>query len=97
MKKVLIALMFVPAIAFASEDLSKKNGCIACHAVDKKLVGPSFKDISSKYKSKKDGAAYLAGKIRSGGAGVWGPIPMPAQAHVKEEDAKKIADWILTK
>ena len=97
MKKVLIALMFVPTIVFANEDLLKKNGCIACHAVDKKLVGPSFKDISSKYKSKKDGAAYLAGKIKSGGAGVWGPIPMPAQAHVKEEDAKKIADWILTK
>ena len=66
MKKVLIALMFVPSIVFANEDLLKKNGCIACHAVDKKLVGPSFKDISLKYKSKKDGAAYLAGKIRSG-------------------------------
>lgn len=97
MKKLVIALMLVPTFAFASEDLAKKNMCLACHAVDKKLVGPSFKDISAKYKSKKDNVAYLAGKIKSGGGGVWGPVPMPAQPQLKEEDAKKLAEWILTK
>ena len=97
MKNFAIALLFVPVISFAGEDLVKKYGCVACHAVDKKMVGPAFKDISSKYKSKKDNVSYLAGKIRSGGSGVWGPIPMPAQAHVKVEEAKKIAEWILTK
>ena len=89
--------MFVPTFAMASEDLAKKNMCLACHAVDKKLVGPAFKDVSAKYKGKKDNVSYLAGKIKSGGSGVWGPVPMPAQAQLKDEDAKKLAEWILSK
>lgn len=94
MKKLVIALMLVPTFAFASEDLAKKNMCLACHAVDKKLVGPAFKEISAKHKGKVD---YVAGKIKSGGSGVWGPIPMPAQPQVSDADAKKLAEWILSK
>lgn len=94
MKKLLLVAALLPSFAFANADLAKKYNCMACHAVDKKLVGPSFKDISAKHKGKVD---YVAGKIKSGGSGVWGPIPMPAQPHVSDADAKKLAEWILSK
>lgn len=94
MKKLLLAVALVPTFAFASADLAKKHNCFACHQVDKKLVGPAFNDIAKKHGNKVD---YIAGKIRSGGSGVWGPIPMPAQAQVSEADAKKLAEWILSK
>jgi cytochrome c len=97
MKKLLIALLLVSPTIYASEDLVKKYGCVACHNVEKKIVGPAFKDISAKYKSKNDNVTYLAGKIRNGAQGVWGAIPMPAQKQVREDEAKEIAKWILTK
>jgi cytochrome c len=97
MKKLLIALLLVSPTLYASEDLVKKYGCIACHNVEKKIVGPAFKDISAKYKSKEDNVQYLAGKIRNGGSGIWGMIPMPPQKQVREDDAEAIAKWILTK
>lgn len=98
MKKILFAVLLLssPAV-FASEDLIKKYGCVACHNVEKKIVGPAFKDISAKYKGKKDNINYLAGKIRNGAQGTWGAIPMPAQKQVREDEAKQIAEWILTK
>jgi cytochrome c len=73
--------------------LLNKNGCIACHTVDAKLVGPALRDIAKKYAGQADAAGYLAGKIRAGGAGVWGAIPMPAQA-LSEADARAIAQWL---
>ena len=73
--------------------LLNKNGCIACHTVDAKLVGPALRDIAKKYAGQADAAGYLAGKIRAGGAGVWGAIPMPAQA-LPEADARAIAQWL---
>lgn len=97
MKKLLLVVALLPSFAFASEDLIKKYGCVACHNVEKKILGPSFKDISAKYKSKNDNVAYLAGKIRNGAQGTWGAIPMPAQKQVREDDAAAIAKWILTK
>jgi cytochrome c len=72
--------------------LAQKNNCTACHAVDKKILGPSFVEIAKKHAGK---AEYLAGKIKSGGSGVWGSIPMPAQS-VTDADAKIIADWLST-
>ncbi len=87
------ALMSAPA--FASMDMAKKNACMACHAVDKKLVGPSYQDVAKKYGSQKDAAASLAKSIKAGGAGKWGPIPMPAQAALSEADALTLAKWIL--
>jgi cytochrome c len=70
--------------------LTQKNNCTACHAIDKKILGPSFMDIAKKHAGKVD---YLAGKIKSGGSGVWGPIPMPAQA-LSEAEAKTIGAWL---
>jgi cytochrome c len=90
-----------PAKAASSEPtagslagLMGKNACTACHSVDNKLVGPSFKDIAKKYAGRADGQAYLAGKIKSGGSGVWGSIPMPAQA-LGQADADLIAKWLM--
>jgi cytochrome c len=97
MKKLLLALLLVSPSIYASEDLIKKYGCVACHNVEKKIVGPAFKDISAKYKTKGDNVNYLAGKIRNGAQGTWGAIPMPAQKQVREDEAKQIAEWILTK
>ncbi|MBU1357714.1 MAG: c-type cytochrome [Gammaproteobacteria bacterium] len=77
-----------PAVA-----LLQKNNCVACHAVDSKVVGPAFKEIAGKYAGKVDAPAYLAGKIKAGGSGVWGAIPMPAQT-LPEDDAKTIAQWL---
>lgn len=81
----------------ASEDLFKKAGCNACHAVDKKLVGPSLKDIAAKYKGQGDAIAKLGDKVRKGGAGVWGPIPMPPnnEAKISDADLKAVLQWLL--
>ncbi len=87
------ALMSAPA--FANMDLAKKNACMACHAVDKKLVGPSYQDVAKKYAGQKDAAANLAKSIKAGGAGKWGPVPMPAQAALSDADALTLATWIL--
>ena len=76
--------------AKAAFALLNKHSCTACHGVDKKIVGPGFNEIAKKHGGKVD---YLAGKIKAGGSGVWGPIPMPAQG-LPEVDAKKIAEWI---
>lgn len=98
MKRVLFALVAAVAVtapAFADQALATSKNCMACHAVDKKLVGPSYKDVAKKYADQKDAADKLAAKIIKGGAGVWGPIPMPANAQVNEAEAKKLAAWVL--
>lgn len=97
MKKLLFVLLLVSPTIYASEDLIKKYGCVACHNVDKKIVGPAFKDISAKYKSLSYAETYLVDKIRNGAQGTWGGIPMPAQKQVIVTDAQEIAKWILTK
>jgi cytochrome c len=87
------SLMMSPV--FANTDLAKKNACMSCHAVDKKLVGPSYQDVAKKYAGQKDAVANLAKSIKAGGAGKWGPVPMPAQSALSEADAKTLATWIL--
>ncbi|MBI2746037.1 MAG: c-type cytochrome [Burkholderiales bacterium] len=87
------ALVSMPA--FASKELASKSACMACHAVDRKLVGPSFQDVAKKYNSQQDAEATLAGSIKKGGSGKWGPVPMPAQAALNEADAKTLASWVL--
>lgn len=82
--------------AVASEDLAKKSACTACHAIDKKLVGPAYNDVAAKYAGRKDAVAYLVEKIKKGSMGVWGPVPMPANAALKDEDAKILATWVLS-
>ena len=81
--------------AWANKDLAQKNACLACHATDKKLVGPAYQDIARKYAGQKDAADALARSIKAGGSGKWGPVPMPAQAALSDADAKTLAAWIL--
>ena len=98
MKRVLFALVAAVAVAapaMADEALAKSKNCMSCHAVDKKLVGPSYKDVAKKYAGQKDAADKLAAKVIKGGSGVWGPVPMPANAQVNDADAKKLVAWIL--
>lgn len=83
------------APAFANADLAKAKNCLACHAPDKKLVGPAYKDVAAKYAGQKDAPAMLAAKIQKGGVGVWGQIPMPPNPQVSDADAKALVEWIL--
>lgn len=99
MKRTLMTLamaLSVAAPAMADQALATSKNCMACHATDKKLVGPSYKDVAAKYAGQKDAVDKLAAKIIKGGAGVWGPVPMPANAQVNEADAKKLAAWVLS-
>lgn len=99
MKRSLITLamaLSVAAPAMADQALATSKNCMACHAVDKKLVGPGYKEVAAKYAGQKDAADKLAAKIIKGGSGVWGPVPMPANAQVNEAEAKKLAAWILS-
>ena len=93
-----LALAFAGAAfaipAQADEALAKKHNCLACHTVDKKLVGPSYKEIAKKYKGQ-NVAAQLEQKVKKGGQGVWGPVPMPPNAAVPDGDIKKLVDWIV--
>jgi len=92
---VLFAAATVSAPVLADQALATSKNCMACHAVDKKLVGPSFKDVAKKYAGDKSAADKLAAKIVKGGSGVWGPVPMPANPQVSEAEAKKLAAWTL--
>lgn len=91
-----IAAMLLSAPAIASQELAQKNSCLACHGVDKKLVGPAFQDVGKKYAGQKEAEATLVRSIKAGGAGKWGPVPMPAQAALSDGDAKTLAAWILS-
>ena len=99
MKRILFAMavaMTATAPAFADQALATAKNCMACHAVDKKLVGPSYKDVAAKYASDKTAVDKLAAKIVKGGSGVWGPVPMPANAQVNDAEAKKLAAWVMS-
>jgi cytochrome c len=99
MKRALFALITaatVSAPVLADQALATAKNCMACHALDKKLVGPAYKDVAAKYAGDKSAADKLATKIQKGGAGVWGPVPMPANPQVSEAEAKKLAAWVLT-
>lgn len=91
----LVAAVSATAPALADQALATSKNCMACHAMEKKLVGPSYKDVAKKYAGQKDAADKLATKIMKGGSGVWGAIPMPANPQVNEADAKKLAAWVL--
>ncbi len=82
--------------AWADLALATSKNCMACHANDKKLVGPAYKDVAAKYAGDKTAADKLATKIQKGGAGAWGPVPMPANTQVNDAEAKKLAAWVLT-
>jgi cytochrome c len=99
MKKALLIAMLslgCGAPALADLALATSKNCMACHAVDRKVLGPSFKEVAAKYKDNKGAVDLLATKIMKGGSGVWGPVPMPANTQVSEAEAKKLAAWVLT-
>lgn len=92
------ALAFTATSSYAATgaELAQKNACMACHGIDKKIVGPAYKDVAKKYKGNADAVAMLAKKIKDGSTGVWGPIPMPPNgAKVSDADIKVLAEWIL--
>lgn len=90
---VVAAAAALPALA--SEELAKKNACTACHTVDRKLVGPAYKDVAAKYKGDAKAPAMLEEKVKKGGVGNWGQVPMPPNPNVKDEDVKALVKWIL--
>ena len=99
MKRVLLAMtaaLTLAAPAFADQALATSKNCMACHALDKKLVGPAYKDVAAKYAGDKAAVDKLAAKIMKGGSGVWGPVPMPANAQVNDAEAKKLAAWVMS-
>ena len=101
MHKPLLTLTILAASAlcmpaWADLALATSKNCMACHATDKKLVGPAYKDVAAKYAGDKTAIDKLATKIQKGGSGVWGPVPMPANTQVSDADAKKLAAWVLT-
>ena len=83
------------AQAQSAEDLLKKHACTACHANDKKLVGPAYKDVANKYRSDAKAAAMLADKVKKGGVGAWGQVPMPPNANVPDADIKTMVAYVL--
>ena len=98
MKRTLFALfatVLVAAPALADQALAQKKNCMACHAVEKKVVGPAYKDVAKKYAGQ-DVVAKLANKVKQGGSGVWGAIPMPANPQVSDAEAKQLATWVLS-
>ena len=99
MKTVIVAASAAAALlalpAKADEAMAKKYNCLACHQIDKKAVGPAYKDIAKKYKGQAGADVKLAEKVKKGGQGVWGPVPMPPNVAVPDADIKKLVDWIL--
>ena len=94
---VVVAITAFSALpALAQEDLAKKHNCLACHSVDKKVVGPAYKDVANKYRGDKGAEAKLIDKVKKGGVGVWGQIPMPPNSAVPDADVKKLVEWILS-
>lgn len=90
-----LGLLLATGQAIADEATAKANGCMACHALDKKLVGPAYKSVANKYKGDAAAADRLAKEIRSGSKGVWGPAPMPPQTKINDADLKKVLAWVL--
>ena len=96
MKTVIMSLILVSSPVWADNDLLMKNNCLACHNVNQTVVGPSFKAVANKYRGQADAADKLAKKIRAGGSGVWGAMPMPAHPQISDVNAKKLATYVLS-
>jgi len=93
---IAVAIAALAGPAWGDAQLANKKNCMACHQIDKKLVGPAYKDVAAKYAGNKEAAEMLAQKIMKGGAGVWGPVPMPANPQVNEAEARQLAAWVLS-
>ena len=98
MKRFVFALLATAAFSapvLADQALATAKNCMACHAIDKKVVGPAYKEVAKKYAADKTAADKLATKIQKGGSGAWGAVPMPANPQVNDAEAKKLAAWVL--
>lgn len=93
---VLALFTSATAPAFADQAMAQKNGCMTCHGIDKKIVGPAYKDVAAKYKGDAKALAHLETVIHKGGQGVWGKVPMPPQTSLSERDARTLAQWVLS-
>lgn len=94
---VAAGVMMAAGQALADAALAQKSGCMMCHSVDKKVLGPAFKDVAAKYKGQKDAAGKLETKVAKGGSGTWGPVPMPANSpKVSDADIKTLVGWVLS-
>ena len=95
---LVLAAAVVPASlpAHAQEELAKKHACLACHALDKKLVGPSYKEVAAKYRGDAGAEAKLVDKVKKGSQGTWGQVPMPPNANVPDADVRALVKWILS-
>jgi cytochrome c len=91
-----LTLLAIPALAADESALADKSGCLACHSVDKKIVGPSYKEVAAKYKGDKNAEAKLSEKVKKGGVGVWGQIPMPPNTQVSDADIHTLVKWVLS-
>lgn len=100
MKRLMLVCVAASALvsnaAMANEALAKAKNCMACHAIANKLVGPSYKDVAKKYAGQKDAEANLTQKVLKGSSGVWGAVPMPANAQVNEAEARTLVKWVLS-
>jgi cytochrome c len=95
-RAVLIMGVLLAFPVAASDELAKKHACFACHTVDKKMVGPSYKDVAAKYGNDKTAPAKLADKVKNGSQGVWGTVPMPPNTTVPDADVNALVKWILS-
>jgi cytochrome c len=103
MKQFVIATLMLAGAASAhaavdaakAQELANKNACMGCHQVDKKLVGPAYKEVAAKYKGDKNALAALSKKVKGGGVGAWGPVPMPANPNLSDADVKTLVEWVL--
>lgn len=90
-----LSLWLAAGAALADDEMYKTKNCFACHRIDRNTLGPSFKSVAAKYADDTGAEVRLAKKIREGGVGVWGPVPMPPQAQVTDDEALTLARWIL--
>ena len=93
---VLAIALAAAGAAQANEKLAQSSGCMTCHGVDKKIIGPAFKEVAAKYRNDKGAEAALFKKVKAGGKGVWGDVPMPPNAHLNDGDIKTLVQWIIS-
>jgi len=100
-----VVSLIICSVAFANkvesqnniaQELAKKNACLSCHAVNKKIIGPPFTEIAKKYRNNPSASTYLISRVRNGGSGVWGVVAMPANRNVDEAELEKIIQWVLS-
>lgn len=97
MKSLTVLILAIAAApAFANQQLAQQKNCMACHAIDKKVVGPAYKEVAAKYAGQKDAVEKLTQKVLKGGSGTWGAVPMPANPQVTEAEAKTLVTWVLS-